>query len=148
MESLENDPLPFWFDGKRPGATEEELNHAERYVGNDLPAKLRELLREQDGGVSNYAGYVKGELYLPFLPVFGVRAGPATGTIMRAFDVRNEFGVPQGVVPFAGQGHSWWGLDYRSDLRDPCVVFRGSEEEEIVVAAESFDEFVDGLIEE
>ena len=37
--------------------------------------------------------------------------------------VRESFGVPDGVLVFAAEGHSWLGLDYRESSECPSVVF-------------------------
>ena len=139
-------PLPFWLTQTR-GATEAEVAAAEHYIGQALPARLRELLREQNGGVSNFAAYEQGESYYPLLPLFGVDPNASAGTLMRAFDVREAFGVPHGVIMFAGQGHAWWGLDYRHNPDRPAVVYRNSETEPIQAVARSFEECLRGLVE-
>lgn len=146
MPRADDEGAPFWF-AQRQGATAEELATAERYIGYTLPAPLRELLRQQNGGVSNFAAYENGALYYPLLPLFGVDPDAAAGTLMRAFDVRESFGVPAGVVVFAGMGHAWWGLDYRRSAESPTVVYRNSEDEPIQTVALTFEELIEGLVE-
>ncbi|MBK6687700.1 MAG: SMI1/KNR4 family protein [Deltaproteobacteria bacterium] len=120
---------------------------AERYVGQKLPRVLRDLLMERNGGVSNYAAFQSRGRYFPLLPFFSVEGTVASGSLMRAFDVRSAFGVPEHVVPFAGQGEAWWGLDYRLSTTEPAVVFRQDADHQVEQVAASFAEFMNGLTE-
>lgn len=146
MEQSDNDPIPFWFPNGRPGATPSEIQAAEEYIGHSLPKELRSLLLQQNGGVSNYSSFATGPSMYPLLPFFGVDPRASAGTLMRAFDVRRAFGVPDGVIPFAGQGDCWWGLDYRSG-EEPVVVFRQDQEHAVEQVASSLKELLGGLIE-
>lgn len=143
-----DEAAPFWFGEPRPGATPSEVDFAEHHVGFRLPTALRQLLLTQNGGVSNYAAFVSGKECYPMLPMFRVGSKVADGTIMRAFDIGQSFGVPAGVVPFAGQGESWWGLDYRTNREVPAVVFLQDPDHEIEPVASTFDEFLGGLAED
>lgn len=136
----------FWF-GSGPGASEEDLSATEAYVGHRLPPLLRQLLLERDGGVSNFSAFEDGDEYFPLPPLFGVSSTAAADTISSAFRVGLHFGVPTGVVPFAGMGHSWMGLDYRQG-DDPSVVYRQEEETAVELVARTFEAFLAGLIEE
>ncbi len=148
MAPADDDRLPFWFMQKRGGATTDELAAAEQHVGHRLPDALRALLMQENGGVSNYAAYTKGDNYYPLLPIFGVDPQAGAGTLMRAHDVRDAFDVPAGVVVFAGQGNAWWGLDYRAAADRPAVVYRNDPGEPIERVADDFDEFLRGLTED
>lgn len=145
MEPADEEPLPFWFKQERGGAAIEQLDEAEKYVGHSLPEALRALLMQENGGVSNYAGYEDGGAYYPILPIFGVDSKAAAGTLMRAHDVRDTFGVPADVVVFAGQGNAWWGLDYRSGADRPAVVYCNDPGEPIELVAADFEDFLRGL---
>ena len=146
MVLQDDERLPFWFEGGR-GSSDRDLADAEAYVDRALPESFRELLRECDGGVSNYAGFEDGATYLPLLPILGVDSTAAIGTIQRAFDVRDTFGVPDGVVPFAAQGNAWWGFDYRSGGKAPSIVYSDEPGTGILEAAANFEAFVAGLVE-
>lgn len=148
MCPFDNEPIPFWFPNGRGGASEAELERAERYVGYRIPGALRDLLVIQDGGVSNYTAYKQGDRQFPLLPIFRAGGDPATATLMRAYDVREAFGVPDGVIAFAGQGESWWGLDYRCDSDAPGVVFRLDLEHDVEPVATTFDGLLASLVEE
>ncbi len=137
----------FWGADGRPGAQQHEIEAAENYVGFRLPDSLRALLREQNGGVSKYVAYENGTAYYPMMPIFSVDSQAAVGSIMRAFDVRESFGAPKDVVPFAGLGETWWGLDYRASSEHPSIVFRLDQEHDIETVAPSFDELLRALVE-
>ena len=146
MALLDDESLPFWF-GENQGATREQLLAAEAYVGHVLPGALRSLLEQQNGGVSNFSAFEDEEAYYPLLPFFGVDADAGAGTLMRAYDVRDSFNVPDGVVVFAGQGNAWWGLDYRGGRDGPAVVYRNEPGEPVEHVADSFEVFLSGLTE-
>ena len=137
--------LPFWFEDDCLGATPAEIDAAERHIGFPLPAGLRELLLEKDGGVSNYAAYVRNGEEYPLLPFLG--GSPHRGeSLMLAADSCASSGIPAGIVPFALDGHSWWGLDYRTNPGEPTIVFSEDEEHDCELVARSFSEFLKGLI--
>lgn len=143
----DKEDLPFWFSERR-GATESELVAAERYVGHVLPRSLRELLMKRNGGVSNFAGCEVDDRYYSLLPFCGVDPDAGGGTLMRAHDLRDSFGVPDGVVVFAAQGSGWWGLDYRTNAHEPAVVYRDHDGLPVETVAQDFDEFLSRLTEE
>lgn len=144
--SATNDRLPFWLEAST-GSTEEALQAAEAYVGHRLPDSLRALLREQNGGVSNYATCGSAGDRYPVLPMMGVAADASVDTIVRAHDVKEAFGVPEGVVVFAAMGDAWLGLDYRDSSVEPAVLYGDSERDAVGVSA-TFDRFLDSLGEE
>jgi SMI1/KNR4 family protein SUKH-1 len=146
MATIE-DVRNFWFS-EGTGATAADLDRAEKYVGHPIPQRLRALLEVKNGGVSVYSAFIDEDRYYPLLPLFGVDPEVAAGSLMRAFDVRAEFGVPDGVVPFAGQGNAWMGLDFRQSGLDPAVVYRDDIDREIEEVAKNFDAFIQGLVEE
>jgi hypothetical protein len=146
MVLRDDQPLPFWFEGER-GAADRDLEDAEAYVGRKLPGAFRLLLRECDGGISNYSGFEDGTTSLPMLPILGVDSTAAMGTIQRAFDVRASFDVPDGVIVFAAQGSAWWAFDYRSSDEVPSIVYCDEPGSGLRAAAVSFEVFVAGLIE-
>lgn len=98
------------------------------------------LLRERDGGVSNYTAFHVGEVYVSLPSMFGV------DMIVDAFNSAHHFGTPKGVVAIGSSAHSWLGLDYRHGT-EPRVVHQESEDSDLEVVAESFDAFVAGLVE-
>lgn len=139
----DEEPLPFWFDDGSPakGASLTSISAFEEHIGKSLPASLKRLLLERDGGVSNYEAYHVGELYVPLPAFFSV------DTMTRSFDVARHFGTPEGVIAMASGAHDWIGLDYRTS-DEPAVVAQAHEDAPLERVAGSFDEFLAGLVEE
>ncbi len=141
----ERGKLPFWFDDGIPtrGASEGELAAAEAQIGHKLPAGLRELLHEQDGGVSNYAYRSDDDLYIPLPGFFNI------ATVISASKSAPLFGTPAGVIAIASDDEAWLGLDYRTaEQEGPSVVYQASEEQPLQTIAKSFASFVANLIED
>jgi hypothetical protein len=139
----------FWDneESRQPGATQEQIAGTEAIIGYPLPDGLRELLLLRNGGLSNFSAFRRvGEDDYPLFPMFSADPCGDFDSLVSAFGVRGEFDVPDGVVPFSGQGRSWWGLDYRV-VNGPGVVFKW-DEEELVLVASSFDGFLVGLVED
>lgn len=140
----ERDTLPFWFDDGIPtnGASEDQLAAAEAQIGHKLPPAFRELLRERDGGVSNYAYRGDDELDIPLPGFFNVT------TLVSAHSAAAQFGTPERVVAISSDGDAWLGLDYRASANDPSVVYQASEEGDLETIASSFASFLSSLIQE
>ena len=141
--TINEETLPFWFDDGLPkgGASHECLSEFERHTGKALPASLKRLLHERDGGVSNYEAYRRGSLYVPLPAFFNME------TMTRSFDTSEWFNTPDGVVAIGSGAHDWLGLDYREPGR-VGVVYQEHEDAPIQRIADSFQEFLDGLVEE
>lgn len=133
-------PFPFWIPSQRLGASQGAAEKAELELSRTLPAELKRLLRDQDGGSSQYSGYANGHLYVPLPPFFSL------AEIIEAERVRERFGTPDGIVAIASGAHEWLGLDYRLST-EPTVVFQ-SEDNDIESIASSFEELLAGLVED
>ncbi|MGE0792113.1 MAG: SMI1/KNR4 family protein, partial [Sandaracinaceae bacterium] len=60
---------------------------------------------------------------------------------------RDMEGTPEGVVAIASGAHEWLGLDYR-DGGEPKIVFQASDQEDLELVADSFEQLLDGLVED
>jgi hypothetical protein len=98
-------------------------------------------LKMQNGGVSVYSGFRRGDYYVPLPAFLSIEA------ILQAEERRAEFGTPSGVIAIASGAHEWLGLDYRTG-DEPSVVFQESEEAVLEAVAQSFDDLLAGLVEE
>jgi hypothetical protein len=145
MPPLDETPLPFW-GGEYPPASLSEIEETEHHIGHQLPEPYRQLLLTQNGGVSNYGGFVDGRQRFPLFPLLGAGTN-ARHSIISAFDMRQMEGRPEGVVLIAAKGHSWIGLDYRQS-GEPAVVIGNTDEDEVRPIAASFAELMKGLVEE
>ncbi len=131
-------PESFWYEPEGQGASLPEIEATEAAIGHRLPDELRHLLLIQNGGVAAYASVASGRGVFPLLPFFGVGITTEVGTILGALSVAEVFGVPPNVVPFAGLGHSWWGLEYAQPGAGPRVVYRDHLDAGIEVVSETF----------
>ena len=148
MVPVDKDALPFWFTDDAKGATQVELDAAERYIGFRLPISFRKLLQKQNGGISNYSGCENGSEYFPMLPIMGVSVNQTSDTLMSAHDVQASFGAPANVVVFSAMGHAWFGLEYQEKDREPSIVYRDGIDQPILRVAPSFDHFLQYLTED
>lgn len=131
--------FPFWIESGRSGASEADIWHAEELLRRRLPGEFAKALSIQDGGVSTYSGFRRGDYYVPLPAFFSVDA------MLQAEQRRRSFGTPDGVVAIASGADEWLGLDYRSS-DEPRVVFQESSEKEIETVADSFEHLLAGLI--
>ncbi len=134
-------PYGFWIANGRPGASEARIRAAETLVGWPLPSELAKALLKQDGGVSVYSGFRRMEYYVPLPPLLSV------DEILAAHRSRGQFGTPDGILAIAAGAHEWLGLDYRLGTA-PAIVFQETDEHEIEHVANSFDEYLAGLVED
>ena len=57
-----------------------------------------------------------------------------------------EWGLPNTYVPLEGDGHTWLALDYSNSLTDPKVIVTETDEDNSLVVANSFNEFIENLL--
>ena len=133
----------FWFSKGR-GATEEQLDALESLAGHRLPALLRELLRNCNGGTTNYARYDQNGTYCYVEELLGVGESETAHVMNNAIPRAKEDGVPEGVLMIASGGDAWVGLDYRRH-EEPTVVYFDPYSEELVDVARDFKSFFEGL---
>jgi hypothetical protein len=148
-------PDIFWGDNiyNHPPLTDEMLSFAERSLEVELPKKYVELLRVQNGGCTRGWGYPmnappKDEFdYWELEKMSGIIVNPKQFTlnILDTPDMTNEWGLPPRQVLLEGDGHTWISLDYRQGMA-PKVIHIDAELGGETVIADSFDEFVDGLV--
>ncbi len=139
-----------------PPLTEDMILTAEKTLGVKLPARLIELLQIQNGG------YTKGFVFpmtqktswsddhVSLTELFGIVTDPEIESGHNILDtayMTAEWDLPGKQVLLAGDGHWWITLDYRG--RDiPTVQWIDTECDEDLVIANTFDEFLNGLVPE
>lgn len=146
----------FWDsnDYNHPPLTDDILRSAEKKLGVKLPTRLIELLRIQNGG------YTKGFVFpmtqrttwadnhVPLSDLFGIvidKNIQSGQNIMDSEYMIKEWGLPENQVLLTGDGHWWITLDYRG-REDPIIKWIDGECNEEVKIADTFDEFIDGLV--
>jgi hypothetical protein len=136
--------------------TEDMVNFAEEMLNVKLPNLLIELLKIQNGGYTR--GFVFpmtkkttwAENHVPLSELFGIVTDENTETSQNILDSQymiDEWGLPEKQVLLAGDGHWWITLDYRKgDI--PTVRWIDVECDEDIHVADSFDDFINGLVSE
>jgi hypothetical protein len=171
-------PLDFWAQPDDddlplplPPFTDEDLRAAEARLGLRLPESLVRLLRTQNGGYPNYFMYAvyrppkSFDDYMEIRELWGISAKPLSYGALDNYEVdfmfggedpdeemrqwRKHLGDERRIIPFCGDGHSYFSLDYRGigDAEEPPVIIMYVEAEEFCweVIAESFEEVFDHL---
>ncbi len=77
----------------------------------------------------------------------GLPAFFSLAELVDAFDNAELFETPDGLIAIGSGGHYWLGLDYRAGA-EPAVIYQETEDADIECVAASFDEFLDGLVED
>lgn len=127
---------------------------AETTLGVKLPKTLTELLMVQNGG------YTKGfvfpmaqkttwaENHVPLSELFGIvldENAESAQNIMDTAYMTKEWGLPEKQVLLTGDGHWWITFDYRNG-EIPCVKWIDVECSQEIKIADTFDQFIDGLV--
>ncbi len=63
-------------------------------------------------------------------------------SILQSPTIRDEWGLPEGLIVLGGSGHEWNVLDYRRGGGDPPVALIESDDCEVFELAPSFSEFM------
>lgn len=148
--------LEFWDHNSydHPPLTAELVAYAERELHVKLPGLLVELLSIMNGG------YTKGfafpmtrktswaDDHILLTDLKAIVPDKETETALNILDTAymiREWGLPEKQVLLSGDGHTWITLDYRkSDI--PTVRWIDVESNEDIHVADSFDEFINGLV--
>lgn len=148
----------FWDSNyyNHPPLTTKMVEAAEKELGVKLPRKLIALLQIQNGG------YTKGfvfpmtvkttwaEDHVPLSELFGIVLDNTIETAQNMMETQymtKEWGLPEKQVLLSGDGHWWITLDYREGII-PVVKWIDVECNEEATIANSFEEFIAGLVDE
>lgn len=141
---------------KHPSLTEDMISFAEKKLHVKLPTLLIDLLKVQNGG------YTKGfafpmtqkttwsENHVPLSELFGIVTEKSIETAQNILDsqyMTDEWGLPEKQVLLSGDGHWWITLDYRNG-DNPTVRWIDVECGEDIHIADTFDDFINGLVSE
>lgn len=151
---MQLDPNSFWGSNyyDNPPVTDEDIAKAEAHFGQKLPAEYLDLIRVQNGGYTQGLAFPTSRPttwakdHVPFDEMGGIVFGDVPMHSIMATDyLKDEWGLPPNQILLAGDGHTWISLDYRSGPV-PKVTWIDVECEEELVLAESFGQFVAGLV--
>lgn len=136
-------------------ATPEEFARTEKVLGVKLPDELLAVLRVRNGGQMRLTslkltpeGRKKyGRKRYSFTRLAGVHPIDGDGLTQQTRLAREEWALPEGLVPLGGDGHTWCCLDYRvcGPTGEPSVTHVDLEGEQEFSLAPSFAQFIAGL---
>ena len=124
------------------------IKEAEELLNAELPEAYIDIIKEQNGG------YIKFNA-IPYPPNLNIEGntididhimgiGKDTG-ILDSSELIQEWGLPENVVLFSGDGHSWFAFDYRNDKKNPPIIWIDTESNLILTIATSFKHFLNQL---
>ena len=144
--------MAFW-DNERTynelaALTEEMIALAEQQLQITLPVKYIELLQQQNGGALVHTAFPTNEKnnwaddHVNMEEMYGIAENE--GILQTAYLIE-EWGLPENIVLFAGDGHSWFAFDYRAAKDNPPIIYIEVDDERIIPLAENFEAFVQQL---
>lgn len=137
-----------------PPLTEDMIVAAEKTLAVKLPALFIELLKIQNGGYTKGFSYPMtqkttwSDNHVPLSELFGIVTDKLIDSghnILNSHYMIKEWGLPDRQVLLTGDGHWWITLDYRNG-ESPTVKWIDTECDEEVEVANSFDDFINGLV--
>lgn len=147
----------FWGSNyyNHPQLTEDMIHLAQKALNVKLPNLLIELLKTQNGGYTRGYAFPMTERtswaanHIPLLELFGIITDKSIATTQNILDspsVSYKCGLPGRQVLLAGDDVRWWiTLDYRKG-NVPTVRWIDVDYEEDIHIANSFDDFINGLV--
>jgi hypothetical protein len=115
--------------------TDEMVKKAEEKLKIKLPQSYINILKDQNGG------YIKFNSYPTDVPtswaddhinveyIWGISLEDG---ILKSEYFIEEWEMPEGLVLFNGDGHTWIAFDYRHVSSEPPIVYIDNEEEKII----------------
>lgn len=148
----------FWDSNyyNHPPLTDEMVQTAEEELGVKLPQLLIDLLKIQNGGYTKgFAFPMKVKTtwamdHVPLSDLSGIVVDKSLETaqnILETAYMTQEWGLPEKQVLLSGDGHYWITLDYRKG-NIPTVRWIDTECDEDIHVANSFEDFISGLVSE
>ena len=128
--------------------TNEMVALAQQQLQVTLPATYIELLQQQNGGTLVHTAFPTTEKnnwaddHVNIEEMFGIAEDEG---ILQTPYLIGEWGLPENIVLFAGDGHSWFAFDYRVTKENPPIIYIEVDEERIIPLADHFDTFVQQL---
>ena len=127
--------------------TEKMIENAEKKLKVSLPKSYLELLKTQyNGGSLRFDGfYDDDEGHYSITEIEGI--GEQFGGILESLETAEEYELPKGLLPFAGDGHDLYCFDYRKcgPHGEPSITHVYTEEFTVTPLADHFEAFTDKL---
>jgi len=110
-------------------------------------AYLEEQLVKVDGDIPDDLKYYIDDNYISMGSISGIGLNENnTGCILSTKYLINEWGLPERLVLFDGDGHTWMALDYRVREIDPPVIFIESDNYSYVEIAKNFSDLINKIV--
>lgn len=147
-------------DAENPPYSDAVRVHLEKALGIELPDSYVSLMKKWNGGslgdsfqipvldAPETLGYYLGDGFWSVYEIPGISDDAGhVASLLYAATTAHEWGVPEKVIAFCGDGHTWIAFDYR-DLAsvEPTIIFIETDELQFHVLARSFQELMDRLI--
>ncbi|MFF2288694.1 SMI1/KNR4 family protein [Peribacillus butanolivorans] len=130
-------------DGSSKPVTDSEIAEFEEQLNIKLPSTYLELLRIQNGGYITYNAFKNDTLENGIMidHIYGI--GGELSILDSTYLIK-EWELPEKLVLFAGDGHTWFAMDYRKTDENPPIIYI-EVDEEIIDIASGFKTFLQGL---
>jgi hypothetical protein len=131
--------------------TDEAVENAEEKLKVKLPKSYIKLLKEQNGGSINYNSFPSSvptswaNTRIHVNHIFGIGD---EHSILNSEYLIGEWGLPQNIVIFYGDGHSWIAFDYRITKENPPIIYIDEDSEKIIELASDFNSFLNWTYDE
>lgn len=136
------------------------VNEVEQMLGVKLPKSYVSLMKQWNGGyleeehqvillneVPENLNYYLGEGFWGLNLLAGISNDINNNEgIVYTAQTAHEWGVPEKVIAFDGDGHTWLALDYREDKNNPKVIFIETDNLLSFNLAKNFNDFIESLI--
>lgn len=130
-----------------PPLTEKMIDNAEKKLKVSLPKSYLDLLTTQyNGGSLRFDGFCDEDGgHYTITEIEGI--GEQFGGILESLETADEYELPTGLLPFAGDGHDLYCFDYRNcgPYGDPSITHVYTEEFTVTPLADHFEAFTDKL---
>lgn len=137
-----------------------EVSQVEKRLGVKLPSSYISIMKKWNGGylqeehqilidrdVPENLDYYLSEKFWTLSSVAGISSdiNNREGIIYKS-QTAHEWGIPDKVIAFDGDGHTWVAFDYRDNPDEPKIIFIESDELLSFVLANDFTDFISKLI--
>ena len=132
---------------KLASINKDDISNAEQLLNVKLPDSYIKLMLEQNGGVPIHQSFpceISNSWADDHVPVHGIYGIGEEGILQSQYLIE-EWVLPNAVVLFSGDGHSWLAMDYRQTKNDPPIIWIDKEQDIIIDIANDFSSFIEGL---
>lgn len=148
------------WESDNPKVNDLLVSDVEQVLGVKLPESYISLMKQWNGGyleeeyqvvlldsVPENLNYYLGEGFwgLNLLAGISTDINNNEGIVYTA-QTAHEWGVPEKVISFDGDGHTWLALDYRENEKNPKVIFIETDNLVFLELAKNFGDFIESII--